>query len=194
MGKAKPVGAAQQGLQSGSPGLGLTVCRLPLSRLYFSSKSHRGSDLKLAAFSLWLLGMVGLGEGAGGAARVGFFLAWTAAVVLALDPVVTLGLLIALGVVVTLRLVVALSLIDGLGLGLVVALGLVLVGAAPVVVNFSSLIPGLSLWARVATLLWGFTVLAEVSFPFWASLPPAVFLSSLCSASASVLVEARSLS
>lgn len=39
--------------------LKLTVLRPPMSILYFSSNSHRGSDLKLAAFSsglLWVLG------------------------------------------------------------------------------------------------------------------------------------------
>lgn len=59
----------------------LTVCRLPASKLYSSSKSHQGSDLKSEAFSLWCLCVVGCGKEAGvGVGWTTFFLAGAAPV------------------------------------------------------------------------------------------------------------------
>lgn len=59
----------------------LTVCRLPPSKLYSSSKSHRGSDLKSEAFNLWRLCVVRCGKEAGvGVGWTTFFLAGAAPV------------------------------------------------------------------------------------------------------------------
>lgn len=55
----------------------LTVCRPPTSRLYSSSKSQWGSDLKLVAFSFWLLWVAGLRGGAED--RVVWALSWEGA-------------------------------------------------------------------------------------------------------------------
>lgn len=72
--------ACLEGLRARGGGK-LTDWSPPTSRLYSSSKSHCGSDLKLAAYSLWALWVVGLCGGAEDGVAWVLFSGGTAAVV-----------------------------------------------------------------------------------------------------------------